>query len=646
MRQLLENQSVNAFLWVPFLMAFGAALYFNLSAEPNVNLCIVGAIVAGAVALCRVHFAIRAIAIFIFGFCYACGFTHFINTPQITREIHNAEIVGTVGNIDYTSDKTRVYIKLPANQIGAGDGDAIVRVSLKSNITPPKMGDEIRATIGLFRPDGADAPETFDYARWAYFNGLTANGYMTEFDIITPAHKTSIATLRDYIHRRANSFLADTLVLGYKNAVPDDDTPVWTATGVGHVWSISGFHITLVSAWLVTIFYFIFRAMPCITKRIPARKPAIVCAWFGLLFYVVLSGGDVATIRAFIMASLIFLAFLFGRNAISMRNVCLAFSAIFLTNPHFVMQPGFQLSFAAIFGLVWLWGDVKPKMPRNRILKIIYTAILTSITATLFTAPFVVMHFYELPIYGLIGNLVLLPVFSVAIMPLACVGVVGATFGWMWPLDFANQIYDLCLTIGNYIATLPGATVMLPHIPNVAMVFIILGFMSLMFIRNIRVKINYICATIFFVIGIILVVVQPRPVFYVTYDHELAGFVGKDGKLEFTKSRASNHYFTFDTWRQMNGEAAGIKNIRRKPIQGVWMLEAENFNLAYIQKFVPLMQNIENLCADKNVDFIVSYFDIDAPLCNHKILRGGFVIYPDGHIKYLINSRPWHNPHE
>ena len=502
MRQLLENQSVNAFLWVPFLMAFGAALYFNLSAEPNVNLCIVGAIVAGAVALCRVHFAIRAIAIFIFGFCYACGFTHFINTPQITREIHNAEIVGTVRNIDYTSDKTRVYIKLPANQIGAGDRDTIVRVSLKSNITPPKIGDKIRATIGLFRPDGADAPESFDYARWAYFNGLTANGYMTEFDIITPAHKTSIATLRDYIHRRANSFLADTLVLGYKNAVPDDDTPVWTATGVGHVWSISGFHITLVSAWLVTIFYFIFRAMPCITKRIPARKPAIVCAWFGLLFYVVLSGGDVATIRAFIMASLIFLAFLFGRNAISMRNVCLAFSAIFLTNPHFVMQPGFQLSFAAIFGLVWLWGDANPKMPRNKILKITYTAILTSITATLFTAPFVVMHFYELPIYGLIGNLVLLPVFSVAIMPLACVGVVGATFGWMWPLDFANQIYDLCLTIGNYIATLPGATLLLPHIPNIAMVFIILGFMSLIFIRNIRVKINYICAAIFFTIGI------------------------------------------------------------------------------------------------------------------------------------------------
>lgn len=138
MRQLLENQSVNAFLWVPFLMAFGAALYFNLSAEPNVNFCIVGAIVAGVVALCRVHFAIRAIAIFIFGFCYACGFTHFINTPQITREIHNAEIVGTVHNIDYTSDKTRVYIKLPANQIGAGDGDAIVRVSLKSNITPQR----------------------------------------------------------------------------------------------------------------------------------------------------------------------------------------------------------------------------------------------------------------------------------------------------------------------------------------------------------------------------------------------------------------------------------------------------------------------------------------------------------------------------
>ena len=428
--------------------------------------------------------------------------------------------------------------------------------------------------------------------------------------------------------------------------MPEKDSPIWTATGVGHVWSISGFHITLVSAWLFAVFYLIFRSISPITKRFPARILALICAWVGLLFYLFLSGTDVATIRAFIMATLVFMAFIFGRNAISMRNVCIAFSAIFLINPHFIMQPGFQLSFAAIFGLVWLWHTVRPKMPRNKLLKIIYTAVLTSVVATVFTAPFVVMHFYNLPIYGLIGNLILLPIFSIAIMPLVCIGAITTLFGWSWPLDMAAYIYDICLRIGEYIINLPGATIDLPHIPNVAMVFIILGFISLMFIRNIRVKVNYICAVIFFAIGITLIVVHPWPIFYITHDHELAAFIGKDGNLEFTKSRASNHYFTFDTWKQLNHEPVGTKNIRRKPINGVWMYETENFTLAYIQKYVPLQNNIIQLCNDENIDYIVSYFNINAPQCNHKILRGGFVIYQSGKIKYVYHRRPWHNPRE
>jgi len=646
MRELWQNQLGNLFLWVPFLMAFGAGLYFNLSAEPNIIICIFGIICCIAIIISKTYIPIRAVALFIFGFCYASIFTHIIDTPMIPREMHGINITGTVEHIDYTSDKARIYIKTDASQINSGNGDAVIRVSAKSNITPPNIGDKISANIGLFRPDGPDAPETFDYARWAYFNGLSANGYMNEYKTVTAADKNNIAALRDYIHRHTNSFLVDTLVLGYKNAVPEKDSPIWTATGVGHVWSISGFHITLVSAWLFAVFYLIFRSISPITKRFPARIPALICAWVGLLFYLFLSGTDVATIRAFIMATLVFMAFIFGRNAISMRNVCIAFSAIFLINPHFIMQPGFQLSFAAIFGLVWLWHTVRPKMPRNKLLKVIYTAVLTSVVATVFTAPFVVMHFYNLPIYGLIGNLILLPIFSIAIMPLVCIGAITTLFGWSWPLDMAAYIYDICLRIGKHIINLPGATIDLPHIPNVAMVFIILGFISLMFIRNIRVKVNYICAVIFFAIGITLIVVHPRPIFYITHDHELAAFIGKDGNLEFTKSRASNHYFTFDTWKQLNHEPVGTKNIRRKPINGVWMYETENFTLAYIQKYVPLQNNIIQLCNDENIDYIVSYFNIDAPQCNHKILRGGFVIYQSGKIKYVYHRRPWHNPRE
>ena len=646
MRELWENQFGNLFLWAPFLMAFGAGLYFNLGTEPNIILCVIGFFTSLIFILIKTFVPIRAVACFVFGFCWACVFTHCINTPQIPRDLHGVNLTGIVENIDYTADKTRIYLKTNLSHITDSAHDAIVRVSVNSNIRVPNIGDEINIHGGLYQPAGADAPESFDYARWAYFNGLTATGYANSIKIVHSNRISDITTLRDNIHRGAKSFLVDTLVLGYKNAVPDDDAPIWTATGVGHVWSISGFHITLVSGWLFAIFYLIFRSIGPLVRRVPARIPALICAWVGLLFYLFLSGSDVATIRAFIMTSLVFLAFICGRSAISVRNVCLAFCMIFFMNPHFVMQPGFQLSFAAIFGLVWLWYDARPKLPHNKILKVIYTAVLTSIVATVFTAPFVVMHFYDLPIYGLIGNLVLLPVFSIAIMPLIMIGVFTNIFGWAFPIDFAHDIYSFCLNVGRWIANLPAATITLPHIPNVAMVFIILGFISVMFIRPVRIKINYILGGLFIGIDVAIIVTYPRPMFYATYDHELVAFVNADNKLEFSKSRASNHYFTFDTWKQLNGENTGTKNIRRKPVDGIWIYETENFTVAYIQKYMPLQNNIVHLCNDENIDYIVSYFNVNAPKCNHKILRGGFVIYPNGHVNYVSRLRPWHNPRE
>lgn len=645
MRELWQNQSDKLFLWVPFLMAFGAGLYFNFPFEPNTILCTILGIITIFSVCCKIHPLIKMPALFIFGFCYAATFTHIINTPQIPHGLHDLEIIGTIENIDYTKDKSRIYIKTNAESIEAGEGNAIIRVSANKDMKLPNIGDKINAVVGLFRPSSADAPEAFDYARWAYFNRLSATGYLTDYQTISISKDNNISTLRNYLHKKSDSFLVDTLVLGYKNAIPKSDGDIWTATGVGHVWSISGFHITLVSGWLFAIFYFIFRLISPITKRIPARIPALICAWAGLLFYLFLSGCEVATIRAFIMATLVFVAFIFGRNAISMRNVCVAFCIIFFMNPHFVMQPGFQLSFAAIFGLIWLWNEVKPKMPNNKILKIIYTATLTSIIATIFTAPFVIAHFYSLPIYGLIGNLVLLPIFSIAIMPLVMVGVFTSIFGWSGPIILAERIYDLLLIVGNKIFELPYATITMPHIPNIALTLIIIGFTCLMFIRPLRVKINYILCASFVSVGILITAFYPKPIFYATSDHELVAFVGNSGKLEFSKSRASNHYFTFDTWKQINNEPADSKNIRRKPINGVWYYNTPNFNLVYIQKFMPLKNNILKLCNDSNIDYIVSYFNIDAPKCKNKILRGGFIIYPSGKIAYAKHNRPWHNPH-
>lgn len=632
---------------MPFLLATGAGLYFTYSNNINMILSIGAALL---LIICgiwkRVTIMARAGSIFLFGIFWAALFTQIINTPQMPRNSHNTAVTGRVTKIDYTDDKARVFIKINAADINAGDKSAIIRVSVNTDNPIPNVDDTIQATVGLYRPTPPDAPGAFDYARWLYFNNISATGYLTEFETIKHANISGINALRDVIHKRTNSFLGDSLILGYKNAVPKDDAPIWTATGIGHVWSISGFHITLVAGWMFFIFCAIFRCIPPILRRVPARIPATFCAWAAIGFYLFLSGIDVATIRAFLMTSLVFAAFVFGRTAISMRNVCIAFCIIFLINPHYVMQAGFQLSFAAIFGLVWIWCVVKPKMPQNKLLRILYTTILTSVIATIFTAPFVAMHFGGIPIYSIIGNLVLLPIFSFAIMPLVIVGLIlGALFNWGACLGLAHNVYDFTLPIAKWIAQLPYATVPVPYISNAAICIIILTFMCLIFVRPIKLKINWILFAIFLTTAVLIIALTPRPVFFATHDHELVGFV-VDGKLKFNKSRASNHFFTFDTWKQLNAEQTNTPNKRYKHDKGLYIFETENFKLAYMQKFVPLQNNLIQLCNDDDIDYIVSFFRINAPKCDHKILNGGFVIYESGRVKYVPNNRRWHNPRE
>lgn len=654
MHELISAQFPNRFLWTPFLLAFGAALYFAGPNEPTLAYPGIVALLTGLIVVVRrPNTVLTGIMLMIFGFFYAAFYTNAIDTPGLRRTLHDIDISGRVTKIDHTPDKTRVYLDIAANQINS-DYDINRRATVRINIdaNDVHVGDTLTARATLFRPTPASAPETFDYARWAYFNRLTATGYASDYSV-TSGNRHNINSLRERMHNAANSFLTDGLVLGYKSALPDDQRDIWTAAGVGHVWSISGFHMTLVAGWLFALFYTVMRSIPAITRRIPARIPALMCAWVGLTFYLFLSGVGVATIRAFLMTTLGFAAVAIGREALSMRNVCLAMILIFLINPHYVMQPGFQLSFSAIFGLIWYFGDATPYRRHTRIERIrraIYATIMTSVIATIFTAPFVAAHFYAMPTYSLLGNLVLLPIFSIAIMPLVMIGTFTALAGWTGPIVLAKWIYDFTLATATKIAALPAAVILVPHIPNTAMVFMIVGLVAIMFIRpapdarGVMRRINYFIGVALISVGILITTIHPRPAFYVTADHELIAFQGADGKLEFNKARASNHFFTFDTWKQINREPVGTDNRRRKCPNGLCIIDTERFRVAYVQKFVPTMKNIASLCRDSSIDYIVTYFYVDAPACNHKILRGGFVINPDGRVRHWPMRRRWHNP--
>ena len=650
MKEILNNQYKNLFLWSPFVMAFGAVLYFSMYSEPNVQFPILITILSGLIIYKHRNIFITAIALFIFGFFYSMSFTQIIDTPQIYSSYRTRNISGIVKDIDFTTDNTRITLKIPANQIDSAYSSnkyTYVRLSFDKDSNIPNINDTISGNAMLFHPSAAYIPDDFDFARWAYFNKLSGTGFMKDYKIYPT--KNSFENLRTKIHNKSNSVLTDALVLGYKNTIPESESNIWKAVGVGHIWSISGFHMTLVSGWLFALFYLLFRCIAPITKRVPAKYPAMICAWCGLLFYLGISGFSIATLRAFLMTTFIFMAFIFGRNVLSLRNAVLAFFIIFLINPFYVMHAGFQLSFAAIFGLLWFF-DKSEYQKRNQIKRIghkIYTTIMTAVVAGIFTLPFIIAHFGYIPIYSTIGNLVILPIFSIAIMPMIMIGTIFSYFGYNCINNVVYNIYTFALNIAKQITNLPHATITMPHISNLILGLCIIGLLCIILIvktdsKNLfKRNINYIIGSVFILTAIIISINYEKTIFYSTYDNELVGFV-ENNKIHFNKSHTSKHFFAFDSWRTLNNEQITKDVARKKCKKGLCTYKTPNWNLVYMQSIKTVIDNINKTCRDKSVNYIVSPVPIRAPKCHAKILTGGMVIYPSGKITKISNHRLWH----
>lgn len=637
------EQKSNAFLWTPIFLAFGIALYFTLFNEPNLWV-LVTSLICGITAITQFKRLpiLGLFGFFIFGFGYAGIYTHIKTVPELKHDTHGIEISGTIINSERIGEKIRMTMHT--------ENFGNVRISTTTELNP-KIGDTVSGDGGLFKPKPMDMPHSFDFARNLYFNNISATGYINDIKIMYTADPAAY-TIREYINNTANSYLTDTLVLGYKNTLPAHHMEIWRTTGMAHIWSISGYHITLVGGWLFIIFYMIFRSIPYIVRRIPARVPATICSWVGLCGYVLLSGANIATLRAFIMATLIMVAFILGRQALSLRMASFAFVILALINPHYIMTAGFQLSFAAIFGIIWLWQNAKPNLPQNKLLKYIYTAVLTAFVASIFTAPFTIMNFGTFPIYGVLGNLIFLPLFSFILMPLVFIGTIGALFGIHTPLNFAHIIYNKLFDIAKQIMTLPLSTLEFKHIPNIVMIMFIIALSCLIFIRNIDTykklitrHMNFVLFSVFTLCGIIIWFATPKPVFYIAHDHKLIGAV-IDGKLKFNKSHDSGNYFAFDTWKRSNSESKNTENERLTKESGVYTISYNFGKIVYLPNFVSISKNISELCQDNDVKYIVSYFDINSENCGNKIMHGGGIIYKSGHITFTPFNRWWHSRHE
>ncbi len=484
----------------------GIAIYFALPAEPdNSAAIIVAAIAIGTIVLAPQAAVLRAFMMFTaiaaIGFSAAKLRTDIVAAPIIKHKTAPLGLDGRIETVQLHGKGKRIVLSVARIARYRGNMPKYVRVSVRSGIGILEPGRWVHLKAVLMPPPEPAAPGDYDFGRAAYYMRLGGVGYAYGKPTrIAPLRapdfperiRFAIDGLRWRMTARVHAVLpgstgsiAAALITGDRGGISDEDETALRDAGLAHVLAIAGLHMALVGLgifWAVRAFLALF---PVIALTQPIKKWAALAALASATFYLVISGAAVPTERAFVMLAMMLVAILVDRPALSMRSVAMAASLILLTRPESLIEPGFQMSFAAVVALIAVveWEQARPR--RNgetapvwwRKLRRYFGGIaMTSFVGSLATLPFAVFHFDRATHYAVLGNLLAMPVMGLVVMPAAAVSVVLMPLGLdVAPLHVMGFGIEGMLAVGRWVSHLPGSVSIVAAWPVEALALISLG---------------------------------------------------------------------------------------------------------------------------------------------------------------------------
>ena len=284
--------------------------------------------------------------------------------------------------------------------------------------------------------------------------------------------------------------VAAAMTTGHEAWLRQADLDAMRDSGLAHILSISGLHMAIVGGFVFFAVRLAVAAWPWLALRAPGKKIAAGAGLVAVAAYLVISGGPPPAERAATTASIAFLAILLDRRAISMNALAVAAFVVLGTRPESVVQPGFQMSFAATAALVALaesWPvRVKEISAPRAIVAVqaargwLIAACAASLVAGLATGPFAMQHFNRTVVYGLLANVATAPISSFVMMPALALGAALEPLGLGGPfLAVAGWGVEAMLAIGRFAAGLPGAVRTVASAPDAALPVAFLGVLFL-----------------------------------------------------------------------------------------------------------------------------------------------------------------------
>ncbi len=528
-------------LWLPVGLMAGMLLYFALPVEPQAHhlLPLAGLPFAARYGLRRwlpLGRAALALCVIAAGLVWAKLYTDRQDVTMLDRELRIRPVEGRVIEVSDVPEGLRLILdRVSIDGLPAAQTPTRVRVTLRG-AQQVVTGEHINVRAGLLSPAGPVMPGGFDFARYFFSRGIGAVGYAIppvrkltfqasdeqasdgqngeaaqpdagRMSPPSPAHSHSgreidmmITAFRQALSTRIRTQMAEpegvvaaALMTGDRAGIPPEINAAMRDTNLSHILAISGMHMAIISGLVFVGMRLLLIAVPVTRHLRHGKKIAAAGALIAAACYLVVAGFPVSAVRAFIMVALLLGAVLLDREVTPMRSLMIAALVILLYNPFSPLDPGFQLSFIATAALIAWYERVRSAADRaaerehyvQRIMIYAGGIMMTSLVAELATNFFVIYHFNHLSVYGILANLLAMPVVSFLIMPAIIAGFILMPFGIEYialqPLEWG---ITSMLAIAQFFAGFPYARIYLPSFPGWAMAVISLGLLWLILWRE------------------------------------------------------------------------------------------------------------------------------------------------------------------
>ena len=387
------------------------------------------------------------------------SFNQFTIRNYLNKPMHTTVTVRIKNDPEILHEGMRAVVSAESLQVGNRTIPVTGNILLRWRQKQPKLetGDLISATGTGTVADGERNPGEFNYRQYLkrrMICGIFYVGRKEKINIIKRNPAISLTSylftaprnfiahvFRRYITKVENAALLKGLILGLRGEITPEIRTEFANTGVIHVLAVSGLHVGYVTIFLLGL-AFLF-PLPSFYRT--------VFVMLGLLYYAGLTGFKPPVVRAVIMADLFFLGELLQRRRDVYNILAAAAFLILLFKPQALFDVGFQLSFTAVFSIIFLYSKAyayfkgKGFLPKNRILHGIFQLFLVSISAQLGTLPLTIIYFSRIPLLATFANLIVVPLVQViVILGFALIAVAAI---WAGPATVIGMIISALLSI-------------------------------------------------------------------------------------------------------------------------------------------------------------------------------------------------------